>query len=104
MIFKYVKQLLNKQQEDKPKILSVQKMPVYTSFPYYGYISEKVGSELKDVVYRRFPQINFKPVFRSKCMIGSLFRYKEKLLTSVCSSLVYDYRSLFALSSKLVAP
>ena len=69
-------------------------MPVYVSFPYYEYINEKVRNELKDIVYRRFPQINFKPVFKNKCMIGSLFKHKETLSTSVCSSLVYNYRCL----------
>ena len=49
---------------------------------------------MKDIVYTRFSQINFKPVFRNKCMIRSLFKLKEKLLTSVCSSLVYDDRCL----------
>ena len=58
--FRYVKQFLDKQQEDKPKILSTQKRPVYISFPFYGYISEKVRYDLKDTVYRRFPQINIK--------------------------------------------
>ena len=69
-------------------------MPLYISFLYYGYISEKIRYELKNIVYRRFPQINFKAVFRSKCMIMSLFRQEEKLPTSMCSSLVYDYRCL----------
>ena len=69
-------------------------MPVYISFPYYGYISEKVRCELKDVIYKRFPQINFKPIFRNNYMIGSLFKHKEKLPTSMRSSIIYDYKCL----------
>ena len=94
MFYKYVKQFLNKQKEDKPKEMSVPKLPVYVSFPYYGYVSEKVKSELKDIVFRRFPQINFRPIFRNNCMIGSFFRHKEKLPTSMCSNLVYSYKCL----------
>ena len=94
MFYKYVKQFLNKQKEDKPKEMSVPKLPVYVAFPYYGYVSEKVKSELKDIVFRRFPQINFRPIFRNNCMIGSFFRHKEKLPTSMCSNLVYSYKCL----------
>ena len=94
LFFKFVKQFLDKKYENKPKTLMAQKMPVYVSFPYYGYISEKVRSELKDIICRRFPQVNFKPVFRNDFMIGSLFKHKERLPTSVCSSLVYDYKCL----------
>ena len=94
MFYKYVRNFLNNQYEHKPEICSAPKMPVYVSFPYYGYISEKVKSELKAIVDRRFPQINFKPIFRNKCMIGSFFKHKEKLPTSVCSNLVYNYKCL----------
>ena len=54
LFFKYVNQFLDKQQEDKLKILSAQKMLLCISFPYYGYISEKVRYELNDIVYRIF--------------------------------------------------
>ena len=69
-------------------------MPVYVSFPYYGYISEKLRCELKNIIYQRFPQINFKPIFRNSYMIGSLFKHKEKLPAPVCSGLVYNYKCL----------
>ena len=94
MFFRCVKQFLNKQIENKPKEITVPKLPVYVSFPYYGYVSQKVRSELITLVYKRFPQIDFRPIFRNDCMIGSFFKHKERLPTSVCSGLVYDYRCL----------
>ena len=42
LFFKLVNQFLDKQYNCKPVILTAQKMPVCTSFPYYRNISEKV--------------------------------------------------------------
>ena len=94
IFFKYVKQFLNKRKENKPSPVSVPKLPLYVSFPYYGYVSQKIRSELKHLISDRFPQIDFRPVFRNNFMIGSFFRHKERLPTSVCSNLIYEYRCL----------
>ena len=104
MFYKYVRQFLDKQKEEKAKEVSVAKLPVYVSFPYYGYVSDKVKSELKDIVSRRFPQIDFRPIFKNKCMIGSFFKYKKSCLHPCALPLFIIINACFAISSTLVVP
>ena len=64
---------------------------MYISFPYFGYVSEKLKNEIQWLVGRKFPQLNLKIVLRNEFSVGSLFKHKERLEPSLCSDLIYEY-------------
>ena len=72
----------------------LKKMPVYVSFPYYGYVSERLRTELGKVISGRFPQCNFRFVFRNNFKIGSFFNHKDKLPSPICSNIIYSFKCL----------
>ena len=65
LLSSFVKKFLDKIYVAKPRKSSANRMPVYVSFPYYGYISEKLKSEVKKIVSHRFPQCDFQFVFKN---------------------------------------
>ena len=91
LIFKELKLFLNNVYNRKVINLTVPKKLIYISFPYFGYISEKLKNEIHWLVSRRFPQLNLKIVFKNEFSVGSLFSHKERHEPSLCSDLVYEY-------------
>ena len=77
-----------------PNLISqtASRKKIYTSFPYYGYVSERLKSDVMNVVGKYYPQIDLKLVFTNKLSVGSLFKYKESLPTPLCSGVVYTYK------------
>ena len=88
---KTLKNFLNSIYCRKPNSFDVQKKKVYISMPYYGYISHKIKNEINKLVNERFPQLNFYLVFKNNFNIDSIFRHKDRLPDSVCSSIIYMY-------------
>ena len=43
-------------------------------------------------VRKYYPQIDLKLIFTNKLSIGSLFKFKESLPTSLCSGVIYTYK------------
>ena len=73
---------------------TVAKQTIYLSFPYLGYISEKIKDEINSLTHKRFPHLNLKIVFRNTFSIGSIFKHKEKLSKPLCSGIIYKYECL----------
>ena len=65
---------------------------MYVSFPYYGYVSERLRREIMCAVGRYYPQIDLKLIFTNKLSVGSLFKYKESLPASLRSGVIYSYQ------------
>ena len=63
----------------------------YISLPYFGHQSEKMKSELRKFLSRMYANINFKIILVNRNRIGSYFNYKDKLSTSLKSSVVYKF-------------
>ena len=43
-------------------------------------------------VRKYYPQIDLKLIFTNKLSVGSLFKFKESLPTSLCSGIIYTYQ------------
>ena len=76
----------------KPSVPTVPKQKVYFPLPYYGYISEIIKKEIKELVEKHIPQIELNLIFTNSFSIASIFKHKEKLIESLCSCVVYEYR------------
>ena len=87
-----VRKFLNKIYNQNLTIQTVEKKRLYVSFPYYGYVSERLRTEIKDVVNKYYPHIDLKLIFTNKLSVGSLFRYKESLPAPLCSGVIYTYK------------
>ena len=60
--------------------------------PYLGYISDKIKNELEPLLTKLYPHLLIKLVFKNSYSIGSLFKIKDRLPDSLCSSIIYSYR------------
>ena len=91
LIFKEIRIFLNNVYSNRVPSITVPKKVLYISFPYFGYVSEKLKNEVHCLVNKRFPQLDLKMVFKNEFSVGSLFRHKERLEPSLCSDIVYKY-------------
>ena len=92
LYYKQVKEFLNKIYSQNVAIQTPSKKKLYLSFPYYGYVSEKLRMDIVKVVNNYYPQLDVKLIFTNKLSIGSLFKFKEYLPVSLCSGVVYAYK------------
>ena len=90
--YNQVKKFLDKIYNQKLVIETVSKKKLYVSFPYYGYVSERLRTEIMSAVGKYYPQIDLKLIFTNKFSVGSLFRYKECLPAPLCSGVIYTYQ------------
>ena len=70
---------------------TVPKLIHYLVFPFSGYSSHKLEKEIKEIVFKYYPQLNLKIIFTNKSTIGSFFKHKESTLSQLCSSVVYKF-------------
>ena len=70
----------------------VPKDKQYMSLPFFGHSSYVVRNKLLSLFRIHFPQIEVKIVLSNKLTIGSFFRVKEHLPTSMCSNVIYQYK------------
>ena len=89
---KHLKSFLHKIYNPSPIVHTVDKRKMYISLPYYGYISEKIRSELDSIILKMFPHLNVKLAFNNSFSIKSFFKHKESLPAHVCSSVIYLYK------------
>ena len=61
------------------------------SFPYFGYISDILKKDIRTYVEKLYPQIDLRLAFKNSFSVGSFFRLKEPMPTSLCSNVVYTY-------------
>ena len=91
IFYKYVRLLLSKIYHPSPVITTVKKHIIYVSFPYFGYISDVFKKEIQTCVEKLYPQIDLRLAFRNSFSVGSLFRHKDPMPTSICSNVIYTY-------------
>ena len=89
--YKYVRLFLSKIYHPTPAITTAKKHTIYVSFPYFGYISDRLKGEIRACVEGLYPQIDLRIAFKNSLSVGSFFRHKESMPTSLCSNVVYTY-------------
>ena len=92
LIFKEIRVFLTKLYGENNINMIAPRKKIYVSFPFYGYISEKLKNEVNTLVNMRFPQVDLRLIFKNESSVGSLFTHKERLETFLCSNLVYEYK------------
>ena len=85
---KQLRNFLSNMFRPKPLISTVPKMTMYVSLPFMND-SLSVQRELKKVLNKLYPYVEFKLVFRNTLTIGSLFRFKDSLSELMRASTVY---------------
>lgn len=64
---------------------------LYFSFPFFGYQSEKLKSDISKLITKYYPNIKVNLVLTNNFTINSFFNHKDKLPFAMRSSLVYLY-------------
>ena len=64
---------------------------LFCKLPYFGYQSEKLRSELVEILCKHYSFVNFKIVLVNPFSVGSFFRYKDRLPLGMLSSVVYEF-------------
>ena len=70
----------------------VPKDKQFISLPFFGHSSYTIRNKLLSLFRIYYPQIDVKIVLSNKLTIGSLFRVKELLPTSLCSNVIYHFK------------
>ena len=91
LIEKHIRIFINAKINPPQQISTVPKLPIYIRFPYQGYTSYKISNDIRKLTRKLFPQIQLNLIFTNKHTISSLFKHKERLPASLCSSLVYQF-------------
>ena len=92
LYYNQVKQFLGNIYDQGSVTQTAGRKKLYASFPYYGYVSERLRNEILNVIRKYYPQLDVKLIFSNKLSIGSLFRFKENLPTPLCSGVIYSYQ------------
>ena len=64
---------------------------MFISLPYFGAQSEKLKTEVLDIIGKCYPQLDLKVILSNKFTIGSLFTFKDRLPITLRSSVIYKY-------------
>ena len=91
LVYSKIKKFLHSKFNPAPVLSTVDKKKLFESLPYFGHQSEKLKMELENLLSKYFTFIDFKIVLVNKFTIGSLFRFKDRLLKCLLSSVVYKY-------------
>ena len=91
LFWRTVRKFLNRIMTPHPASYNVPKDRQFVSLPFFGHQSYIVRNKLLSLFRIHFPQIDVKIVLSNRVTIGSFFRVKERLPTSLCSNVVYKY-------------
>ena len=64
----------------------------YITLPFLGHFSYQLRNTLSNVLKKYFPDVNYRFIFVNRNTIGSLFRVKDPIPTSLCSNIVYCFK------------
>ena len=64
----------------------------YITLPFLGHFSYQVRNTMSDLLKKYFPDVSFRFVFVNRNTIGSLFRVKDPMPTTLCSNVVYCFK------------
>ena len=70
----------------------VPKDKQYIALPFFGHPSYSIRNRLLSLFRTHFPQVDVKIVLTNKLTIGSFFRVKDHLPSSLCSNVIYKYQ------------
>ena len=59
--------------------------------PYLGKASLDLRTRLRRTIDQNLPFRKLKIIFRSKCRLDTLFRFKDSLERKICSGIIYHY-------------
>ena len=94
LFYKRVKQFLDKLYDSRNKMPTVSRQKLYVKFPYYGYITDKIVSDLNSFITKFYPQLHITIVCVNTFSIQSFFKHKEALPEYLCSSIIYQYNCM----------
>ena len=60
-------------------------------FPYLGKLSLDLRTRLRRTIKRDLPYCKLKIIFRSKCRLNTLFRFKDPLEKNIRLGIIYHY-------------
>ena len=69
----------------------VPKRELICVLPYLGKASLDLRTRLRRTIERNLPFCKLKIIFRSKCRLNTLFRFKNSLEKKICSGIIYRY-------------
>ena len=61
--------------------------------PYLGKLSLDLRTRLRRIIERDLPYCKLKVIFRSKCRLTTLFRFKDSLEKKICPGIIHRYLS-----------
>ena len=92
LIEKYIRKFLDDRFNDNHKeTVFNDEINFNFVFPYFGRHSEKLRIDLNYIIEKYFPNFKFRIILVNRLTIGSFFRYKDRLPSTVQSSLVYEF-------------
>ena len=86
-----IKSFLDGKFGKKPPKRADDKTPLNFCLPYLGRYSFLVKTRLIRLVQQCYPKLTFEVIITSPKRISSLFTFKDKLPSLICSSFVYRY-------------
>ena len=69
----------------------VPKKELICVLPYLGKASLDLRTRLRRTIERNLPFCKLKIIFRSKCRLNTLFRFKDSLEKKIRSGIIYRY-------------
>ena len=91
IVYRQIQHFIRNITHPPPIFDTVAKRQMFCSLPFTGTQSEKLKQELNVFLQEIFPQIDINLVFVNKSTIGSFFPFKERLPTSLKSSVIYQF-------------
>ena len=91
VIFSQIGKFIKKQQNPNPIFLAAERKDVYLTLPFLGTSSDNLKHEIEKIVGKYFPFVKIHVVFKNLGSIGSFFRFKDVIPSSLKSSVVYEY-------------
>ena len=93
IIDRVIKSFLDGKFGKKPPKKTDDKTPLIFCLPYLGRYTLQVKTRLIRLIKQCYPELKLEVIFTAPKRISSLFRFKDKLPSLICSSVIYRYRS-----------
>ena len=92
MVDKRIEEFLNKILAPKPVVSKVFQKNLVIALPYVGKLSLQIRTIINGVMKNKLPYCNIWFVFQTKCKISNFFTFKDKIPSSLHSSIVYKFQ------------
>ena len=91
LIEKQIKRFLSKKFTTTNVNDDIVKEVKYVTLPFLGHFSYQLRNTLSCLLRKHVPNVEFRFIFTNKKNIGSLFRFKDSIPTSLCSKIAYSF-------------